>query len=321
MTPFLTDTPLTADNGLQRPGTLALANESRFTAAHYSEPLTAFAVGWKDPADLRGLLEFTAPSVNVARRFEFKKGTNAEYFLSEDDDLRASGSSFKRIDYAGSSVNSKTHNKGLTIRIDHDDEAGDDWRERYTALLLQRLLRNELRRALTLLDAAATNADKTWPVDGTAYNPDHDIRNALTAAANVTGVRPNRVLIGEAAWEKRADSYAAQDKAGAFRSYGMTPQELAHRLLIADLRVVAARYQSAPTTKSRLVGSDVYAYYAQEGAMKDEPSNIKRFVTPTDEGPFRVYLDEHAKYTDLTVEHYSNLVITATDGIRKLTIS
>ena len=40
-----------------------------------------------------------------------------------------------------------------------------------------------------------------------------------------------------------------------------------------------------------------------------------------DEGSaFRVYCDEHAKYTDLTVEHYSSIVATSTLGIRKLTI-
>ena len=56
--------------------------------------------------------------------------------------------------------------------------------------------------------------------------------------------------------------------------------------------------------------------------MKDEPANIKRFVTPIDGGSmFRVYADEHSKFTDLTVEHYSNVVLTSNDGIRKLTIS
>jgi hypothetical protein len=56
--------------------------------------------------------------------------------------------------------------------------------------------------------------------------------------------------------------------------------------------------------------------------MKDEPANIKRFVTPIDGGStFRVYSDEHSKFTDLTVEHYSNVVLTSKEGIRKLSVS
>jgi hypothetical protein len=34
-----------------------------------------------------------------------------------------------------------------------------------------------------------------------------------------------------------------------------------------------------------------------------------------------VYVDQRAKFTDLTVEHYSNIVITSSLGIRKLTVS
>ena len=40
-----------------------------------------------------------------------------------------------------------------------------------------------------------------------------------------------------------------------------------------------------------------------------------------DEGTaFRVYCDEHAKYTDLTVEHYSSIVATSELGVRKITV-
>lgn len=35
---------------------------------------------------------------------------------------------------------------------------------------------------------------------------------------------------------------------------------------------------------------------------------------------FRVYCDEHAKYTDITVEHYSSIVAASELGVRKLEI-
>ena len=139
------------------------ANESRFNAANYSEALTAFTVGWVDPENISKILDFIAPPIPVGRRFEFKRSTNAEAFFSESDDMRAVGAEFKRVSYQGESVNEKTINKGLTVRVDHDEIYGDDWQERYTQTLLQRLLRNELRRAVAALDAIATaESEANW---------------------------------------------------------------------------------------------------------------------------------------------------------------
>ena len=72
------------------------ANENRFTAGNYSEALTAFTVGWRDPENIAELLDFIAPPVPVGRRFEFKRSDNAQAFYSENDDVRAVGAEFKR---------------------------------------------------------------------------------------------------------------------------------------------------------------------------------------------------------------------------------
>lgn len=300
-------------------GEVVVANESRFNSTHYSEPLTAFTVGWQDPENLEAMLDFVAPRVPVGRRFEFKRADNAEAFYSETDDVRAIGSAFKRVEYSGSSVNEKTLNKGLTIRIDHDESLTSDWQERAVQLLLQRLMRNELRRALAALDTAASNADKTWDDNS---NPDADLRSALIAGADASGVRPNRLLFGETAWDIRAAAYEVQQSAGAFSGAALTAEALAAKLFVEGIRVASARYQSSASAKSTVVGSAVYAFFAQEAYGKDEPSNLKRFVTPVDGGGnFRVYLEASAKYTDITVEHYSNVIATSALGVRKLTVS
>ena len=299
-------------------GQLCAANESRFTSTFYSEPLTAYTVGWTDPENLDALLEDLFPSIEVGRRFEFKKADNAEAFLSETDDIRAIGASFKRVEFKGSSVNEKTHNKGLTIRVDHDDEIGDGWQERYVQLLMQRLLRNDLRRGIALLDTAATNTNKTW---SSATYPDGDVRAALKAGADAIGVRGNVVVYGEAAFDRRLDVYEAQNTPYAGRAASMTLEQLAQKLMVDLVRIVKARYQSTATTKAAVVPSVIYSYLALKGATKDDPSNVKRFVTPARGGRFGVYVQEHEKFTDISVEHYSNIVITGSAGVRKLTIS
>ena len=71
-----------------------------------------------------------------------------------------------------------------------------------------------------------------------------------------------------------------------------------------------------------MLGNSLYAFFAHNVVSKDEPSNLKRFYTPMDEGSaFRVYCDEHAKYTDITVEHYSSIVAASGLGVRKLKIT
>ncbi len=298
---------------------IVTANENRFTAGNYSEALTAFTVGWKSPDNLAEMLDFIAPPIPVGRRFEFKRSDNAQSFYSDNDDVRSIGAEFKRVRYDGASVNEKTLNKGLTIRIDHDEIADDDWQERYVQMLLQRLLRNELRRAIAALETIAKSAGTpTWTNN---ENPDADIRSMLIAAGNESGVRPNRILFGETAWDMRMSCLEKQNSAVAFKASALAQEELASKFLLDGCRVMSARYQTSPSAKAQIAGANVYAFFGQNSISKDEPSNLKRFYTPMEEGtPFRVYCDESAKYTDITVEHYSSIVATSDLGVRKLSI-
>ena len=56
---------------------------------------------------------------------------------------------------------------------------------------------------------------------------------------------------------------------------------------------------------------------------QDDPSHVKRFVSNTDAGGrFAVYVQPYgAKFWDVTVEHYSNIIVTTTLGLRSLVIS
>lgn len=315
----MSDTPSLNNGHLPQEGVIHSATESRFSASHYSEALTTFSSGFKDPENLHQLLEFIAPSVPVGRRFEFKRSHNAEAFLSETDDLRAIGSSFKRVEYTGESVNEKTLNKGLTILIDHDEVSTNYWQERYVQLLIQRLYRNELRRAIAVLDNAAQESIQTW---NSLSNPDSELRKIIGIASNKSGIRPNRVLFGEAAWDTRSTTYETKEGSSSLRYADLSPEDLAKKLLVDEIKIIRARYQTNAHNKSHIVGNTIYTYFAQNMPTKDEPSNLKRFITPIDgAGNFRVYLEEHSKFTSLSVEHYSNIVVTSNLGIQKITIN
>jgi len=313
------DAPEDLGPGRNPRNVIALANEERFTTTYFSEPLTAYAIGWVDPENIQAILDAMAPPVETPRRFEYKSATNSEEWLSETDEVRAIGSAFKRIEFKGSSVNEKTLNKGLTITLDRD-EMVDGTQERAVARIMRRLNRNDLRRAVVALVAAASNSNKTWDTtDG--KDPDQDVIADLITGGDARGIGSNTIVYGEIAWQKRALSHRAQSSAGGFASASLDEQALARLLGVARVMVSRERYQSGSATKTKIVGSYVLMYFAELLASLEDPSNIKQFWTPTDSGRYRVYVEEHAKTVDVSVEHYSNIAIPSTLGIRMFTVS
>ena len=299
------------------------ANASLFTESFFSEPLTGYAVGWKDPNDIDATLGFYAPAVTVPRKFEYKEFVNAEEFYSDgDDDERAIGGEFGEVEYKSSKTVAKTVNRGLKICVDLDEVADHEgWREHYTGKLLRRLKRNSLRRAIALLSAAATNAAKTWDTSA-GKDPDQDVLTDLVTATTASGVRPNRVGYGDTAFSKRLLAHRAQDTAGGYASAGLTEQQLAAFLNVDRVQVSRERF-STGGTKSEIVSNLVLMFMAMEGQDAEDASNIKRFVSPTEGGgPVRVYERQvSAKLYEIVVEHYELIKITSTLGLRKQTIS
>jgi hypothetical protein len=309
-------------------GQVLFANDSRFLETYFSEPLTNYAVGWRDPNNIEESLDFIAPPVVVGRRFEWKKANNAEEFLSEVvDDERAIGSNFKHVEYTATDVTDKTINKGLTYIADLDNVSGMNWQNNKVAKLLRRLYRNEFRRGIAALAAAAANTNVTWDTSA-GVNPDQDLNTDLLTATTASGIRPNRVLYGDTAWHKRALSYEGQ--VGTSTAYAniaaMTPNQLATRLMVDKVMVSRERYQTSASAKSEIVSNLVLAFFGEDGVDTEDPSNVKRFVSGFDQeqggGLVRVYVQQiSSKLVAVTVEHYSKIVVTYATGMRKWTVN
>lgn len=309
-----------------RPGRVyaCLPNEARLTESHYQQPLVDYVAGHSDAQGTRATLEKLFPKVEVARRFEYKKQPNSEAFLSESDDIRAIGADFKRIEIKGESQTEKTHNKGLMIRLDKDNypigSAGLN--ERIAAKLADRLLLNDLRRGISaLLAIDGTGTAKTW---NTSANPDGDVATLIASAGDDSGLDPNTIVYGRGAWLKRYSGLLAQATAGAFAGAMMTPDALAAVLGVDNVVVVNHRYatKKTATTKTAVLNNYVIATYLEPSPMLDDPSSVKRFVSPTDQGgDLAVHVIETAKFVDIIVEHYSNIIATVSEGTLRYNIS
>jgi hypothetical protein len=313
----------------------ALGNDdSRFTEAMFSEPLTTYAVGYKDPNDIEGALEFFSPKVIVpGRLFEWKKWDNAEEFYQETDDIRAIGADFKRIEYTGIDVTGKTLNKGLMMIVDLDQVPLQmpGWENRFVAKIIRRLLRNELYRSIAILAAAATNTAKNW---NASSDPDSDVVQEAVTAADLQGFQFNRVGYGHTSWAQRFLALRGNANAAKFATSGLTPAQLAPVLGVDACYVSRERYASTKALKSQVVGNLVLMFTAQAGQDIEDPSNVKRFVSPppnvfsadtsqsrpTGGLDLNVYMRQiSAKKVEISVEHYSNVILTSSLGIRKFT--
>lgn len=313
--------PLGILAGAPQVGKVTLANENAMAASFLSQPLTDYATGWKSQdGKLEALLDFLAPGVRVAPRFEYKVANNNDEFamIADDKDVRALFGEYALVKTIGDTVQSKTVSKGLTTVLEKDTEMPGD-REAKVAWLKRMLLKAECFRAFTLLNAAATNTAKTWNNTAT---PDVDLMAAVTAFGDAVGVDANRILFGSTAWQKRFSAYAA--KAASNMVPPSTVQGLADLLAVDGCLVSSERYTSGNGKAKLVSAATVLVFAGQANASQDDFSTVKRFWTPKAGGSeYVTYVDEttNPELVKITVAHRSQIATTCSTGVQKLTIS
>ena len=303
---------------------ITLANSDAYNAANLSEPLSAYCAGLPIDDGAAELLAFIAPEVKTAKRFEYTKFGDGIMLVDEDDE-RAVRGEFKEIDISGDVVNAKLVNHGLTLAID-DDEFFADYEQEAVRILKNRLVANELSRAVAMAKAAAgTLESKTWKSGG-GTNPDLDIRKLITSVGDKGGVNANRVLIGDAAWTFRLESLLGSQNTASGGQAMFTIDTLrgfvgAEKILTCDKRFETKVKDSdgkAAKEYKAFLANYVLAFNARDGISKFDASTFKRFVG--EEG-FKVYVEKKTKRTIVTVEHYSLLAQTGVGACKGLSVS
>ena len=317
--------PATAD---MKPGKVYLANEGAVSNQFLSEALTQYSVGWTSPegkleATLRAL---TGEPIVVPKRFSFKKMDNAKAFaaVENDEDVRAIGADFKRVTVEGETVDQHTVSKGLTFRIDRDELNDNPQAEQDAVAYLRTILmRGEIIRAFSGLSGAATGGNAitaTWTAAAKA-DADAEILAHLETLANDSGLIPNRVWFGSTAKIKRFTTMRASDSPAVSGDASLTLEQLAGLYGVDTVNVCNERYQTGSGKATLLSNNLVLLFNAQTSGIKDDPSNIKRFVTPVAGTAFAVFREEHAAGVDVTVAHQSLIAITSSLGVGKITVS
>jgi len=302
-------------------GIILAANDANFDSAHLSEPLSEFVSDTPDEEGLDTVLEAMAPSVPVGRAFTYLVADSTAQFqaMLADEDIREIGGEFGIVRPKGTQANGRTYNKGLTMILDND-QGGEDAavQQRAVANLRNRLLRTEIYRTEALLEANDTALTPNWGATNTAADPDGNIAADLELGGDARGIDSNTVVFCGGSWLRRFLSLGLGDNAARHQTRNLTPQQLADLLGVEKVIKAKIRYQSSATAKTKIGDNKVFSYYTKSGAMPNDPSNIKRFVTPVaGGGAFRVYITPILKRTAITVEHYSSIDLTSSLGIRK----
>jgi hypothetical protein len=206
----------------------------------------------------------------------------------------------------------KTFDKGLTKRLDYEDVQADLDKARQTAVdqLMSRLLRAEIYRASRILEAAASATSTNWlaPTPVINTNPDADLLRCILDSITAAGLPVTRAVFGAGAWLRRQTNLLERLTPGGIANSGFSEEQLANFLGLDRVHRARCVRTDTDTTKEFLVGNNkVYLFNAQDGQSREDPSNIKRFVTPKEGGRWCVYEQRVNAYTwDITVSHYSN---------------
>lgn len=326
---YLALTGATSASLLPELGQITVANSALNYAGSLAQDVQGYLAGLPS-SDEQLMLDALFPGIQVNYRFQFAKADD-EAFLAEadDSDIRASGASFKRVQYRGTTVDSSTIQKGLTMRVDHRDLPrvnGDivaGWENRYADALRNRLMRVDRIRGIAVVEAAATSGG-TKTFDGTT-NPDGNLREMVQLTRLANGTLPSHCVMGNAAQQLRQDAYeaAARVNHAMANHAAYTMEQLAGYLGVRKVVVDDGIKQTAKGgTKSNAMGSVAYSYMSNESAIIDDGSNIRRAWSPvTGGGEWGVAIQEAAVYTDITVWHESVFFSAFTAGIRKIVVA
>jgi hypothetical protein len=310
-------------------GRITTANSEWFLDTHYSEPMTNYAVGWQDPEDLGARLEFLAPNFPApGELFQHLQFDNSEEFLTDGtiDDIRAINADFKTVDYTQSLVSRRMNNRGLRIELDWDRIKNDPiWQQRYTEKLLRRIKRNQYVRAVALGVASGVGATLHWTGANTEQ-PDIDLSNQRLLSQTASGIKPNRILCGDTAWQYRLAAYAAatnaQNQFAAAAALQRTPDDIGAWLGVGanGFMIDRARSQSG-TAKSEILGAMILMFTGLPGVDAEDPTNFKLAWTTCQNGQrYAVYVRQiNVKKWEIVVEHYELLFAATVLGVRALT--
>lgn len=280
---------------------------------------TEFIKGFRTGAlkqDLRGLLEFIAPSVRISATadntygYKIVKGVDDLPMNNHDTMARGEGGEFGYVGSIDDLAVGKLKNYGLSSAVENKDLEADPAHVQDVFNRLVNLIDGaKVLKAINKLDEiASTNTKQIALTD----NPLAVIEEYLNEVSQLAGFMPNRMLVGRGFFIKLKNQLLNSANAWSF-SAPRTIEELGQSLGV-EILTPKAHYKAGSTLP--LIANDTaYAFVGEEGISREDLSNLKTFNS----GDMDFFEADHpqGRLKILTVSEYVDIATTSAVGASK----
>ena len=303
---------------------------SKFGTSTYSETLKQYAYGIAQDTK-SALADFIAPRVPVgAASGQFKKFDDKNAFQVYDT-ARAIGGRANRISFEATDGTFNCKANALEIAIDDQERqaAGDQDAALEEAKTRTVVISAGLAREKKVIDLMTNGvaAAATWNSSG-SDDPIVAIDTQLEAIAVETGLMPNRMVLGIAAWRKLKNHAKVLAHYSGVKSEGVSLSGFAAMLLNPqiDIRVAVLSkdaYKMGKTaSKSEFVGDYGYVFHGNDNPTQYDPGFMKTFsIGANSVEAVRTYRDEQSRSDILAVDWSEDVQVVSTISLGKLTLS
>ena len=257
---------------------------------HIDRLLSQMAIGYFQESNIAGLI---APIVNVEKESDLFSIFSRADALRTEDSRRARGDEANKITRTVSSDSYRCQNYALKYPIFLEDRVNAD------PVYVQELVNNAAKyvtdklaldwevRVAGIVNStsnvgSSSGVASEW--DGAATsNPIGNIMTAMDNSQDLTGKRPNRLVMGLAAWNSLRRNNQILDRIhGTTNAQGFATRDQVAGLLEVDQILVGAAYRNTNAeglaeSLSKVWRDNVTAYYVPNAPSRDEPSFMYSF--------------------------------------------
>ena len=303
---------------------------SKFGSSTFSETLKQYAYGIAQDTK-SALADFIAPRVPVgAASGQFKKFADKNAFQVYDTS-RAIGGRANRISFEATDGTFNCKANALEIAIDDQERqaAGDQDSALEEAKTRTVVISAGLAREKKVIDLMTNglSAAATWDSSGN-NDPIVAIDTQLEAIAVETGLMPNRMVLGIAAWRKLKNHAKVLAHYSGVKSEGVNLAGFAAMLLNPqiEIRVGVLSYDTTKMGKAKnavnIVGSEIFMFHGNDNPTQYDPGFMKTFsIGANSVEAVRTYRDEQSRSDILAVDWSEDVQLISTACAKRITVS
>jgi len=303
------------------------------SAASANPILTNYAQGLAQDR-ISALAEFLAPTVVVPATIGHFKKFDDQNMYQALNTARAIGGAARRVEFDASDPTYNCKPQALEIAIDDAERdaaaAGDPLglEQAKTAVLVNSAVLAHEYAVMTAIAAGVNAAAARGNWSNNDVDPIDQIDEQIEAIALATGLLPNRIAIGLGAWRILRTNAKTKARIQNVKTAGFGLDDFAACLLnpAMEARIGTMVYSSTkmPAAKSttRIIGDNVYVFYASPSPSTYDPSFAKTFrggMGSVDS--VRTYRAESNRSDILAVDWSVDIQVVASSMCKRLTIT